>query len=89
MSMTIGTMSSSFTVGVCGGGGGGGGRIVECWELRCDWTNIDDRWRHRRMSPNAPRRNGTRCVATTGNGCVFAKLHKIPSQIDVLTGTCH
>ena len=37
----------------------------------------------------APRRNGTRCVATTGNGCVFAKLHKIPSQIDVLTGTCH
>ena len=37
----------------------------------------------------APRRNGTRCVATTGNGCVFAKLHKIPSQIDVVSGTCH
>ena len=39
------------------------------------------------MYPECTSRNGVRDCDSRGVGCVFAKLHKIPSQIDVVSGT--
>ena len=38
---------------------------------------------------NAPREIVTSVSTTRGDGRVFAKLHKIPSQIDVVSELCH
>ena len=38
---------------------------------------------------NAPREIVTSVSTTRGDGRVLDQLHKIPSQIDVVSGTCH